>query len=303
MRAAWTAGYPVPEVFDADGRDLVMEHLEGPTMLKSLGDRPWRFERIADQLAELHTRLAGLPIDDSRAPGAVRARRVSRAPRPAPRQRHADAARPGRHRLVERRDGSARRRCRDRRGSCSPSARPTTSPSRCVRSSARSGGDCSAASSTGVDRPAAGVIRMVAEHRLTDWNLRPGELDKLRRFLEQHAPSTLSADMTGFGARNRLTVRYVEEDQEAQGSPAAFQGEPRQTTQHGLRLSRPWSCHHRRADGMGWSTRCTVSRSPTPTGGWRTEHRPRCSSGWPPRTGTPDRSSTPGLIGAPGTSA
>ncbi len=43
MRAAWTAGYPVPEVYDADGRDLVMEHLEGPTMLKSIGDRPWRF--------------------------------------------------------------------------------------------------------------------------------------------------------------------------------------------------------------------------------------------------------------------
>ena len=63
MRAAWAAGYPVPEVFDADGRDLVMEHLDGPTMLKVLGDRPWRFGRIADQLADLHTRLAGLQID------------------------------------------------------------------------------------------------------------------------------------------------------------------------------------------------------------------------------------------------
>lgn len=65
MRAAWTAGYPVPEVYEADGRDLVMEHLEGPTMLKSLGDHPWRFRRIADQLAELHTSLAALPIDGS----------------------------------------------------------------------------------------------------------------------------------------------------------------------------------------------------------------------------------------------
>ena len=35
---------------------------------------------------------------------------------------------------------------------------------------------------------------MVAEHRLTDWNLRRGELDKLRRFLEQFAPTTTSAD-------------------------------------------------------------------------------------------------------------
>jgi hypothetical protein len=44
----------------------------------------------------------------------------------------------------------------------------------------------------GVDRPTPRVIRIVAEHRLTDWNLRPGELDKLQLFLEQHAPSTAS---------------------------------------------------------------------------------------------------------------
>jgi Ser/Thr protein kinase RdoA (MazF antagonist) len=66
MRAAWTAGYPVPEVFDADGRDLVMEHLTGPTMLKALGDRPWRYGSIADQLADLHSRLEAL---DVRMPG------------------------------------------------------------------------------------------------------------------------------------------------------------------------------------------------------------------------------------------
>ena len=65
MRAAWAADYPVPEVFDADGRDLVMERLVGPTMLKMLGDRPWRYARIADQLADLHTRLAALQIDAS----------------------------------------------------------------------------------------------------------------------------------------------------------------------------------------------------------------------------------------------
>ncbi len=188
MRAAWTAGYPVPEVYDADGRDLVMEHLRGPTMLKSLGDRPWRFRRIADQLAELHTRLAALPIDGLEIPVQVRARRVSRAPRSAPRQRHADVP-AVRSSSTGRTPGWVHAAPMSRpRGSCSPSARPTTSPSRCVRSSARSAGDCSAASSTVSSDPIPEVIRMVAEHRLTDWNLRRSELDKLRGFLEEFAP-------------------------------------------------------------------------------------------------------------------
>ncbi|MGH9134619.1 MAG: phosphotransferase [Ilumatobacteraceae bacterium] len=65
MRAAFAAGYPVPGVFDADGPDLVMERLDGPTMLELLGDRPWRYGRIADQLADLHVRLAALAIDAS----------------------------------------------------------------------------------------------------------------------------------------------------------------------------------------------------------------------------------------------
>jgi AICAR transformylase/IMP cyclohydrolase PurH len=36
MRYLRQAGYPVPEVFDADGPDLVMERLEGPDMLADL---------------------------------------------------------------------------------------------------------------------------------------------------------------------------------------------------------------------------------------------------------------------------
>ena len=40
-----------------------------------------------------------------------------------------------------------------------------------------------------VARNRPGVIRVVAEHRLSDWNLRTSELDKLRRFVEQEAPS------------------------------------------------------------------------------------------------------------------
>ena len=57
MRYLRQAGYPVPEVFGADGPDLVMERLAGPTMLDDLGRRPWRAARHARLLADLHDRL------------------------------------------------------------------------------------------------------------------------------------------------------------------------------------------------------------------------------------------------------
>jgi len=41
MRYLHGQGYPVPEVFDADGADLVMARVPGPTMLAELGRRPW----------------------------------------------------------------------------------------------------------------------------------------------------------------------------------------------------------------------------------------------------------------------
>jgi aminoglycoside phosphotransferase (APT) family kinase protein len=67
MRYLRQAGYPVPEVFDADGPDLVMERIEGPDMLDDLVGHPWWVARYARVLAGLHDRLhqltapAGLP--------------------------------------------------------------------------------------------------------------------------------------------------------------------------------------------------------------------------------------------------
>src|SRR5580692_6881183 len=40
-------GVPVPEVFDADGPDIVMERVDGPTMLADLARCPWRLFRPA----------------------------------------------------------------------------------------------------------------------------------------------------------------------------------------------------------------------------------------------------------------
>jgi aminoglycoside phosphotransferase (APT) family kinase protein len=54
-------GYPVPEVYESNGRDLVMERLDGPTMLADIARRPWRVARHGATLAELHRRLGEIP--------------------------------------------------------------------------------------------------------------------------------------------------------------------------------------------------------------------------------------------------
>jgi aminoglycoside phosphotransferase (APT) family kinase protein len=54
-------GVPVPEVFDVAGPDIVMEKVEGPTMLADLGRRPWRLFRHAAMLATLHRQVHSVP--------------------------------------------------------------------------------------------------------------------------------------------------------------------------------------------------------------------------------------------------
>ncbi len=50
-------GYPVPEVYDVAGPDLVMARLDGVTMLRTLGRQPWRIAELARLLARLQQRL------------------------------------------------------------------------------------------------------------------------------------------------------------------------------------------------------------------------------------------------------
>jgi aminoglycoside phosphotransferase (APT) family kinase protein len=66
MRHLHDQGYPVPAVEDIsdDGLDLVMERIEGLTMVDALGKYPWRVRSIALVLAELHHRLHVLPAPD-----------------------------------------------------------------------------------------------------------------------------------------------------------------------------------------------------------------------------------------------
>ena len=57
MRYLREAGYPVPEVFAANGTDLVMQRLYGRDMLADLASRPWRVAGHARTLARLHDQL------------------------------------------------------------------------------------------------------------------------------------------------------------------------------------------------------------------------------------------------------
>ena len=59
----WAArhGVAVPHVVRVDGPDMVMEKIDGPTMLEDLGRRPWRLARSARELAGLHAALDAVP--------------------------------------------------------------------------------------------------------------------------------------------------------------------------------------------------------------------------------------------------
>ena len=66
-------GYPVPRVYEVsdDGSDLVMERIDGPTMVDAIGRRPWTLRRSARLLADLHDRLHELDAPDFLAPARI----------------------------------------------------------------------------------------------------------------------------------------------------------------------------------------------------------------------------------------
>jgi aminoglycoside phosphotransferase (APT) family kinase protein len=66
LQYAAEQGLPVPRVHElADGgRDLIMEKVEGPTMVDVLTRRPWQARAVGRQLAELHTAVHARPGPD-----------------------------------------------------------------------------------------------------------------------------------------------------------------------------------------------------------------------------------------------
>jgi aminoglycoside phosphotransferase (APT) family kinase protein len=64
MEYARGHGYPVPSARALNDTEIVMDRLQGPTMLDDLGRRPWRIDRHAQALASLHRRLGAIEAPD-----------------------------------------------------------------------------------------------------------------------------------------------------------------------------------------------------------------------------------------------
>ena len=64
MERARANGYPVPRVHDVTDTDLVMDRVEGPTMVEEMARRPWALRRYARTLASLHHRLHDIPAPE-----------------------------------------------------------------------------------------------------------------------------------------------------------------------------------------------------------------------------------------------
>lgn len=64
MQWLHSVGYPVPRVHRANGRDLVMDRIEGPTMLDDMSRRPWRLRRNVRLLVDLQRTLGELSAPD-----------------------------------------------------------------------------------------------------------------------------------------------------------------------------------------------------------------------------------------------
>jgi aminoglycoside phosphotransferase (APT) family kinase protein len=66
MRYVAEHGYPVPKVHDVlnDGRDIVMDRVEGPTMGQAIEKQPWTLLRHGRGLADLHKQLHAIAAPD-----------------------------------------------------------------------------------------------------------------------------------------------------------------------------------------------------------------------------------------------
>jgi tRNA A-37 threonylcarbamoyl transferase component Bud32 len=64
MRYVRERGYSAPKVMEVSGPDLVLERVDGPTMLADLRRSPWRFRSHALTLARLHRELHAIPPPD-----------------------------------------------------------------------------------------------------------------------------------------------------------------------------------------------------------------------------------------------
>jgi aminoglycoside phosphotransferase (APT) family kinase protein len=66
MRYAAQHGFPVPAIHEirAGGTEVVMDRIEGPSMMDAMTRRPWSMGRLARVLADLHDRLHAIAAPD-----------------------------------------------------------------------------------------------------------------------------------------------------------------------------------------------------------------------------------------------
>ncbi len=66
MEYVRSQGYPVPEIHEIteDGAALVMERIDGASMIDVMKRRPWPFREQAAVLADLHQRLHAIEAPD-----------------------------------------------------------------------------------------------------------------------------------------------------------------------------------------------------------------------------------------------
>jgi aminoglycoside phosphotransferase (APT) family kinase protein len=57
MDYLYSVGFPVPRVYEASGRDMIMARVRGIDMLTDLGKRPWLALKYATILAAMHDQL------------------------------------------------------------------------------------------------------------------------------------------------------------------------------------------------------------------------------------------------------
>jgi aminoglycoside phosphotransferase (APT) family kinase protein len=73
MSYLYEQGYPVPAVEEVsdDGRDIVMERIEGMSMVDAIGKEPWSVRRQAKTLARLHKQLHDIAAPDFLPPAPI----------------------------------------------------------------------------------------------------------------------------------------------------------------------------------------------------------------------------------------
>jgi Ser/Thr protein kinase RdoA (MazF antagonist) len=71
MRHVAGHGYPVPQVYEAGGPDLVLEHVHGPTLSTALVSGEVALRTGAELLADLHARLHAVPPRPGACEGVV----------------------------------------------------------------------------------------------------------------------------------------------------------------------------------------------------------------------------------------